>query len=98
MSVPGVFLPVIEDGNELVDGGIMDNFPVEAMLDLSESRTVIGIQINPYKERKRVYDYDCHLSGWRILRNRLNPFSKSLRTPSLMSTLMSASLVSLSPT
>lgn len=93
MSVPGVFLPIVEDGNVLVDGGIMDNFPVEEMVQSSESNTVIGVHISPYKERKRQYDYDTSLSGWRILWSRLNPFRKALRTPSLMQTLTLASLV-----
>lgn len=91
MSVPGVFLPVVEDGNVLVDGGIMDNFPVETMLSLCDAGAVIGVVISPFKERKREYDYDLSLSGWKVLRNRLNPFSKPLRTPSMLRTLLRAS-------
>ncbi len=91
MSVPGVFLPVVEDGNVLVDGGIMDNFPVETMVKLCEPHSVIGVVINPFKERKREYDYDTSLSGWKILWSRLNPFSKPLRTPSMLRTLTRAS-------
>ena len=42
----------------------------------------------PYREMIRRYDYEASLSGWRILLNRINPFSKRLRTPSLMKTLL----------
>lgn len=93
MSVPGVFLPVIEDGNELVDGGIMDNFPAETMRRLCESSRIIGVHISPFRERKRQYDYDTHLSGWKILWHRLNPLAKPLRTPSMLTTMTQASLI-----
>lgn len=90
ISIPGVFVPVIEDGNVLVDGGIIDNFPVELMAEFSESPHLIGVHINPYKERKRKYDYDMSISGWRILLNRLNPFSKRLKVPNTVVTLIQA--------
>ena len=50
----------------------MDNFPVETMVKLCEPHSVIGVVINPFKERKREYDYDTSLSGWKILWSRLN--------------------------
>ena len=39
-------------------------------------------------EKKRYYDYESSISGWRILFSRLNPFTKSLRAPSLVTTMM----------
>ena len=88
MSIPGVFLPVLEDGDILVDGGIIDNYPVELMSKLVESNRIIGININPHRERKFEFDYDTSLSGWRILMNRLNPFTKKLRVPSITNIIM----------
>lgn len=88
MSIPGVFVPVVNEGDVLVDGGIMDNFPVGVMLSLAESKRIIGVDVAPYRERLRYYDIDTSVSGWRVLLNRLNPFSRKLKTPTLVETLM----------
>jgi len=88
MSIPGVFVPVVEDGDVLVDGGIMDNFPVAIMRELAESNRIIGVDVVPYRERLRYYDFDTSISGWRVLFNKLNPFSKKPRAPSLVEILM----------
>lgn len=90
MAIPGVFLPVVEDGNVLIDGGIIDNFPAGLMATLSGSPRIIGIHVSPYKVRLREYDYDTSLSGWKLLASRLNPFSRSLRAPSLAYMMMRA--------
>ncbi len=88
MSIPGVFVPVVNEGDVLVDGGIMDNFPVGIMLGLAESKRIIGVEVAPYRERLRNYDIDTSVSGWRVLLNRLNLFSKRLKTPTLVEILM----------
>ena len=88
MSIPGVFLPIVENGDVLVDGGVMDNYPVQLMQDIAESTRLIGVNVNPYIERSVTFDYDTSLSGWRILLNRLNPFSRKLRAPSIMGTIL----------
>ena len=88
MSIPGIFVPVVEDGDVLVDGGIMDNFPVAVMQKLAETNRIIGVDVVPYRERRRVYDIDTSISGWRVLFNKLNPFSRNLKIPSLVEILM----------
>ena len=88
MSIPGVFVPVVEDGDVLVDGGIMDNLPVTVMQDLSESQRIIAVDVVPYRERRRYYNIDTSVSGWRILLNKLNPFSRKIKAPSLIEVLM----------
>ncbi len=87
-AIPGVFLPMAEDDNVLVDGAVMNNFPVDIMAERCETQHVIGGLVMPYREFKRQYDYDASLSGWTILLNWLNPFRKRLRAPSLLATLL----------
>jgi NTE family protein len=82
LAIPGVFTPVMEDGEVIVDGGIMDNFPVRLMSERTESDRIIGIHVNPLARDKRYYEFDTDISGWRVLANRLNPFSKNLDLPS----------------
>jgi NTE family protein len=50
MAIPGVFTPVEYEGKTLVDGGIVNNFPV---LDAKEmgADIVIGVNLNPGLEK-----------------------------------------------
>ncbi len=88
LAIPGVFTPVIEDDEVLVDGGVMDNFPIDVMAKLSESIHIIGVSLSTHQIRKVNYNFDTHISGWRILRSRLNPFATRLRSPSLVGTIL----------
>lgn len=84
LAIPAVFTPVMIDGDTLVDGGVMDNFPVRLTKEMSEGQHIIGVNVAPFKEKKRTYDFETYISGWRILLSRLNPFTKSLRAPSII--------------
>lgn len=53
LAIPGVFTPVIEDGEVIIDGGVMDNFPVRLMADLCESEHIIGVNIMSHWYKKR---------------------------------------------
>lgn len=88
LAIPGVFTPVIEDDEVLIDGGVMDSFPAQTMVQLCQSDRIIGVHVTPHKDRKRQYDLDSSISGWRILYHRLNPFAKKLRSPSIIGTIM----------
>jgi len=88
LSIPAVFAPVIADGDVVVDGGVMDNFPTQVMAGVCESVRIVGVNVSPFREKKRYYDFETDVSGWRVLLSRLNPFAKSLRTPSLIGTVV----------
>lgn len=88
MSIPGVFTPVMVDGDILVDGGVINNFPVDVMAALSGSQHLIGVNASPTTIKQQDYDIDFSLSGWRILADRMKPKDKRLSTPSLIETLM----------
>ncbi len=90
ISIPGVFVPVVRDGNVVVDGGVVDNLPVEEMLNRSESRSVIAVNVAPPRLPPRHYDLHGEVSGWWLLFNRLNPFAPRLRIPSAVATLVRA--------
>lgn len=88
LAIPGVFAPVMDDGDVIVDGGVMDNFPVRLTAQHSESAHIIGVNVSPHRDKKRYYDFDTSISGWRVLFSRINPFRKPLRSPSLVGTLL----------
>jgi len=45
MSVPGVIAPVHRDGRKLVDGGLVDNVPVQEVRDLCGAEVVIAVNV-----------------------------------------------------
>jgi predicted acylesterase/phospholipase RssA/CRP-like cAMP-binding protein len=88
ISIPGVFTPMMDDGDLLVDGSPMNNFPVDIMIQEGETRRIIGVLASPQESSRRDYQIDGSISGWRILFSRLNPFSKPIRAPSLIGTVL----------
>jgi NTE family protein len=44
-SIPVIFPPVKIDGNQYLDGGVINNFPVEPLMDVCEK--IIGVNVNP---------------------------------------------------
>ncbi len=75
-AIPAVFAPVMLGDDLLVDGGLINNFPVDIMLQKIEGGTIIGVSVNPPMEKIRKYDIDHHVSGWHIAWNRMNPFAR----------------------
>lgn len=49
-SIPIIFPPVKIDGHFFLDGGVINNFPVEALRD--HCKTIIGVNVNPIGEVK----------------------------------------------
>lgn len=78
MSIPGVFPPVAEDGEVLVDGGLVDNLPVREMRRGHEGITVIAVDVGV---RRGLTAGDLPDStvvhGWRVLLDRLHPRRRS---------------------
>lgn len=87
-SIPGLFAPFLHaSGDILVDGGVMNNFPLDVMRDSMEAGTVIGVSASPSRDRSRTYNFGPSVSGWRILASRLG-IGKRIRAPSLFGGIM----------
>ena len=89
-ALPGIFSPVLDNGDILVDGVSMDNLPVEDMRDLTEGGPVIAVNIVPEYDLQERYDFGYNVSGWQILWSKLNPFAQPVRPPSIVATLLRA--------
>jgi NTE family protein len=50
-SIPILFPPVEIDGDHYVDGGLLNNFPVEPLY--GNCRRIIGVNVNPISEIKK---------------------------------------------
>jgi predicted acylesterase/phospholipase RssA len=88
-AIPAIFAPVQHsNGDVLVDGGVMNNLPIDVMRQRRDVGHVIGINVIPAREKMRNYCFGPSISGWDILWRRINPFAQKLRAPSLFGSLM----------
>ena len=90
MAVPSLFVPVTtEDGDLLVDGGLMNNLPIDVMKAQLEVGFTIAIENDTNLVEKEKYHLEPTLSGWKLLWQRLNPFVQAPKVPNLLSHHMS---------
>lgn len=70
-SLPGILPPVYANGDLLVDGGLLDTLPVGVMRQLNGGGRVIAVDVAPPVDVMASRVFGTHLSGWRLLRERL---------------------------
>ena len=86
---PGIFPPVVLDGELHVDGGLINNVPVDVMKTFSNQGVVIGVDVSPPHQLDRVTDYGDDITGWQAIWHRFNPTrEKRSYRPSLLIVLM----------
>jgi predicted acylesterase/phospholipase RssA/CRP-like cAMP-binding protein len=86
---PGVFPPIVYDGDLHVDGGVINNVPIDVMVPFSNGGLVVGVDVSPPHELKSIADYGVEVDGWHAFWRRFNPFSKSRAyVPSILLILM----------
>ncbi len=89
IAIPGVLPPVPLDGDLLVDGGVLDNVPVEEMRRRNPTGRIIAIDVAPVDGPVAGSDYGLSVSGFRLLRRR----HRTNGPPNLVSTMVRSSLV-----
>jgi predicted acylesterase/phospholipase RssA len=81
-SLPGTGPPLFVDGQVLVDGGVINNLPVDVMRE-RHGGLVIAVDVGAQDTLTVDPDAEQTPSGWRILWHRLNPFARPLELPSI---------------
>lgn len=91
-AIPGVFTPLLDEGGSdvLVDGGVMNNFPVDLLREYLGPGTVIASNAYGGKAEGKPLRFGDDVSGWAVLRSKLLPFGRRVKAPSLLGTLMRA--------
>ena len=86
---PGIFPPVVIEGELHVDGGVINNVPVDIMRTFIDEGVVIGVDVAPPHELNQVSDYGEDLPGWRAAWHRFNPTrDRRIYRPSILLVLM----------
>lgn len=82
---PGVFPPIVYEGELHIDGGIINNVPVDLMKVFCNEGITVGVDVSPPHHLQPVYDYGDQVSGWKAFWRRCNPFSRHrVYTPSIL--------------
>jgi len=82
---PGVFPPIVYEGELHVDGGVINNVPVDIMKSFSSNGIAVGVDVSPPHELNVVGDYGDVISGWGAFWKRFHPFSRHRKyTPSIL--------------
>jgi predicted acylesterase/phospholipase RssA/CRP-like cAMP-binding protein len=87
MSLPGLAIPVLDSGNMLVDGGLMNNVPVDVLR--AQCGKVVAVDVSPEKDLAIAAPYPPAASGWRLLWGR-----KQSHLPGIGAILMRSVLLS----
>lgn len=82
MSLAGLLPPIAYNGSMLLDGGYLDNLPVMEMKNRG-AKYVIAVDVGSVDDRTPM-NYGDTLSGFWVLFNRINPFSKHPNVPNMM--------------
>ncbi len=86
VSIPGIGPPAIENGEILVDGGLVDNLPVETMKKLCQGQ-VYAVDVSEQVEFTSKLSESYTVSGWKLLWQQLNPFGEKPDIPNILNTL-----------
>jgi predicted acylesterase/phospholipase RssA len=77
-SIPAIYPPVYdEEGNMLVDGGILNNMPVDIMRKLMSGGKILAVNCHLHAgEQTKRQIKSTWVSGWKLLLQQFNPFRK----------------------
>jgi predicted acylesterase/phospholipase RssA len=92
IALPGAISPVISKGEIIVDGGLVDNLPVDVMRQFCPG-PVIAVDVGHKIDLSTNIEASESLSGLRVLWSRLCPFTPDILVPSLFSLLQRATTV-----
>jgi predicted acylesterase/phospholipase RssA/CRP-like cAMP-binding protein len=93
IALPGV-LPPVSLGEDLhVDGGLVNNLPIDVMAAKPEVGTVLAVDVSAEVEMRAPADLELERSGWRMLWERIHPKVARGEMPSIMSLLTRSALV-----
>jgi predicted acylesterase/phospholipase RssA len=67
VAIPGVLPPVPNEGDLLVDGGVLNNMPFEMMRDDSTIETIIAVDVAPDQGPRARADFGLSVSGFKAL-------------------------------
>jgi len=87
MSLPGIAIPVHDNGALLIDGGVLNNLPADIMKKVGGG-PVVAVNVTPEKDLVVSGPYPGAISGWNLLLNR-----KHIKVPGILSIIMRTTML-----
>ncbi len=87
MSLPGMAIPVYDEGALLVDGGVLNNLPADVMKAASGGR-VVAVNVTPDKDLSVSGPYPEAMSGWKLLLGR-----QAVKLPGILAIMMRTTML-----
>jgi predicted acylesterase/phospholipase RssA/CRP-like cAMP-binding protein len=99
IAIPGTFPPMrADDGHLLVDGGVVNNLPVDVMVQFAKGSTILAVDLRARAQLPTAgLPSDGVVSGWGIIGSHLNPGSNSAKMPRIIDILLRSNEVASSP-
>lgn len=92
IALPGILPPVHSDGDLLVDGGVLNNLPVDAMRARVDGR-IVAVDLEPTVDLRYEDAFEPTLSGWGVLAAKLTPGRRAPQVPNLVQIVLRAKQV-----
>lgn len=85
ISLPAILPPVIQRGDLLIDGGVLNNLPVDVMSERIKGK-IIAVDLSAAQEAQ--YAHSGIPTGMEYLKSRLFPWRKPFEVPTLAKVIM----------
>jgi predicted acylesterase/phospholipase RssA len=76
-----------------VDGGLVNNLPIDVMAAKPEIGDVLAVDVSADVEMRAAPDLESELSGWRLLWQKINPRATRSEVPTIMALLTRSAMV-----
>jgi NTE family protein len=77
LAIPGIFKPIISEGNLIIDGGILEPLPVEALAKVGIKKIIaVNVLPSPADIQQGYKDYKYHLETEKVNMQKGNFFLK----------------------
>jgi predicted acylesterase/phospholipase RssA/CRP-like cAMP-binding protein len=93
-SLPGIFPPVWSDGQLLVDGGVMNNVPMDVMANKCNGGTIIAVNVGGGGAKEFDDSKNWNASGWSLLRQRFSKSSQNKRIANILDVMLWSTTIS----
>jgi predicted acylesterase/phospholipase RssA len=92
LSIPGIGPPVFLNGDLLVDGGLLNNLPVDILKNACRGAVFASDATERIELTTNLHNTEA-LSGWRLLWRRLNPIGNRLTVPNIFTILLRTTML-----
>ncbi|MFB3060450.1 MAG: patatin-like phospholipase family protein, partial [Candidatus Binatia bacterium] len=92
MAIPGIGPPSFFNGNVLVDGGLLNNLPVDIMATFCEGK-ILAVDVGQRVDLRSNVCGPQTVSGWKLLWNKINPFATKDDIPGIFNILYRTTMV-----